>query len=119
MGLCKLQSLVGVRAQALACVRAAQALTAFAVLWVIGGAAGKVESGKENAYSCAVMAGWRTPQERRDNLLSFKEGDVRFLICTDVAARGIDIKGLPYVINLTLPAQAGGVTLTLTLTLQH
>jgi ATP-dependent RNA helicase DDX1 len=34
-------------------------------------------------------------------LQAFKEGDVRFLICTDVAARGIDIKELPYVINLT------------------
>jgi ATP-dependent RNA helicase DDX1 len=36
-------------------------------------------------------------------LQAFKEGDVRFLICTDVAARGIDISGLPYVINMTLP----------------
>jgi hypothetical protein len=34
---------------------------------------------------------------------AFKDGDVRFLICTDVAARGIDIRGLPYVINMTLP----------------
>ena len=30
-------------------------------------------------------------------------GDVRFLICTDAAARGIDIKGLPFVVNVTLP----------------
>jgi hypothetical protein len=37
------------------------------------------------------------------SLQAFKEGDVRFLICTDVAARGIDISGLPYVINMTLP----------------
>jgi len=28
---------------------------------------------------------------------------VRFLICTDVAARGIDITGIPYVVNVTLP----------------
>jgi ATP-dependent RNA helicase DDX1 len=41
--------------------------------------------------------------ERRAALDAFREGDVRFLICTDVAARGIDIKALPYVINLTLP----------------
>lgn len=34
---------------------------------------------------------------------AFKEGDIRFLICTDVAARGIDIAGLPYVVNMTLP----------------
>ncbi|EGW06725.1 ATP-dependent RNA helicase DDX1 [Cricetulus griseus] len=32
-----------------------------------------------------------------------RKGDVRFLICTDVAARGIDIHGVPYVINVTLP----------------
>ena len=42
-------------------------------------------------------------QDRRVALEAFKEGDVRFMICTDVAARGIDIKSLPYVINMTLP----------------
>lgn len=42
-------------------------------------------------------------QERSAALKAFKEGDVRCLICTDVAARGIDISGLPYVINMTLP----------------
>ena len=42
--------------------------------------------------------------QRRDNLQAFKDGEARFLICTDVAARGIDIRGLPYVINMTLPA---------------
>ena len=32
-----------------------------------------------------------------------QDGEVRFLICTDVAARGIDITGIPYVVNVTLP----------------
>jgi len=41
--------------------------------------------------------------ERRRNLKAFKEGDVRFLVCTDVAARGLDIKELPFVVNMTLP----------------
>ncbi|CAG9464204.1 unnamed protein product [Pedinophyceae sp. YPF-701] len=64
---------------------------------------GKAESGKEGAYSCCVLGGARSMEERRRNLEAFKDGDVRFLICTDVAARGIDISGLPYVINMTLP----------------
>eukprot|EP00948_MAST-09A_sp_MAST-9A-sp1_P004256 g4256.t1 len=64
------------------------------------------ESGKENPYSCCVVAGWRQFRERQYNLQAFKDGSIRFLICTDVAARGIDIKGLPYVINMTLPDAA-------------
>ena len=40
------------------------------------------------------------------NVQAFKDGDIRFLICTDVAARGLDITGLPYVINVTLPDRA-------------
>jgi len=40
----------------------------------------------------------------RKNLERFKTGEVRFLICTDVAARGIDIKELPYVISESLRA---------------
>ena len=68
-----------------------------------GGYQGKRESGKEDSYSCVVVAGKRRQQERRDNLEAFKDGDVRFLVCTDVAARGIDLKELPFVINLTLP----------------
>lgn len=37
---------------------------------------------------------------------AFRDGDVRFLICTDVAARGIDIAELPHVVNMTLPDEA-------------
>lgn len=32
-----------------------------------------------------------------------QDSSIKFLICTDVAARGIDVKGLPLVINHTLP----------------
>lgn len=47
-------------------------------------------------YSCACLHSDRTPDERKRNLLMFKNQQVKFLICTDVAARGIDITGLPY-----------------------
>lgn len=54
-------------------------------------------------YSCVCLHSDRTPAERRNNLEKFKAMEVKFLICTDVAARGIDITGLPFIINVTLP----------------
>jgi ATP-dependent RNA helicase DDX1 len=59
-----------------------------------------------NPYSCLVLAGARSMEERRAALREFKEGRVRLLICTDVAARGIDVQGLPFVVNLSLPDRA-------------
>ena len=54
-------------------------------------------------FSCVCLHGDRRPQERKKNLESFKSNLVRFLICTDVAARGLDLKGIPYVINVMMP----------------
>lgn len=54
-------------------------------------------------YSCAVLAGAKSMGERRAALDAFKDGSIKYLIATDVAARGIDISGLPFVINMTLP----------------
>lgn len=54
-----------------------------------------------NAYSCACVHSDR--RDRNQNLQAFKNGELRFLICTDVIARGIDIRGVPFVINVTLP----------------
>uniref|UniRef100_A0A914XZ89 Helicase C-terminal domain-containing protein n=1 Tax=Panagrolaimus superbus TaxID=310955 RepID=A0A914XZ89_9BILA len=58
---------------------------------------------QQKDWSCACLHADRSPDERTANLKKFKEGEVRFLICTDVAARGIDVRGIPYVINMTLP----------------
>ena len=52
--------------------------------------------GMVNKYSCVCLHGDRRPQERKANLQVFKDGDIRFLICTDVAARGIDVQGIPF-----------------------
>ncbi|XP_018332939.1 ATP-dependent RNA helicase Ddx1 isoform X2 [Agrilus planipennis] len=54
-------------------------------------------------YSCVCLHGDRKPHERKANLEAFKKEQVKFLICTDVAARGIDITELPFMINVTLP----------------
>lgn len=54
-------------------------------------------------FSCVCLHGDRKPAERKANLEKFKRQEVKFLICTDVAARGLDITGLPFMINVTLP----------------
>nr|XP_045606547.1 ATP-dependent RNA helicase Ddx1-like [Procambarus clarkii] len=65
----------------------------------IGGGA----NNRGNPYSCVCLHGDRKPNERKANLQKFKDGGVKFLICTDVAARGIDVGGLPFIVNVTLP----------------
>jgi ATP-dependent RNA helicase RhlE len=47
----------------------------------------------------------RTQRERGEVLERFKSRDVRYLVATDVVARGIDIDGISYVINLELPQE--------------
>ena len=54
-------------------------------------------------YSSAVLGGASAMEDRRSALAAFKAGGVRFLIATDVAARGLDVAGLPFVIQVTLP----------------
>ncbi|MEQ8397301.1 DEAD/DEAH box helicase [Thalassobaculum sp.] len=43
---------------------------------------------------------------RTETLAKFKAGEVRLVICSDVAARGIDIKGLSHVFNFDVPSHA-------------
>lgn len=64
---------------------------------------GRHDSGPEVEYSCSVLHGGRRQEERNQALAAFKASEVRFLVCTDVAARGIDIVGLPFLVNVTLP----------------
>jgi ATP-dependent RNA helicase RhlE len=50
-----------------------------------------------------AIHGDKTQPERQKALNEFKEGKVRVLVATDVAARGLDIEDLPHVINYELP----------------
>ncbi len=45
----------------------------------------------------------RSQPERIRALEGFKNGEVRVLVATDVAARGLDIEDLPHVVNFELP----------------
>ena len=51
-----------------------------------------------------VSAGGK--QERQHAVSAFSKGKVRLLIATDVAARGLDIPGIDYVVNLDVPENA-------------
>ena len=50
-----------------------------------------------------TIHGDKTQGARTKALREFKEGDVRILVATDVAARGIDISNLPFVVNFDMP----------------
>lgn len=51
----------------------------------------------------AVIHGNRSQAQREKALQAFKRGDVKALIATDVAARGIDIPDVSHVVNYELP----------------
>ncbi|MGY6277277.1 DEAD/DEAH box helicase [Methylomonas sp. MgM2] len=53
--------------------------------------------------SAKAIHGNKSQGARTTALAAFKAGDVQVLVATDVAARGIDIAMLPYVVNYELP----------------
>lgn len=53
--------------------------------------------------SVAVLHGEKYKTERQHALQQFRNGKVKLLLTTDVASRGLDIQGLPYVIQYDLP----------------
>jgi ATP-dependent RNA helicase RhlE len=56
-----------------------------------------------DGFACAALHSDKTQQERMQALADFKEGKVKVLVATDIAARGLDIEQLPLVINFELP----------------
>ena len=51
----------------------------------------------------AAIHGNKSQGARTKALADFKSGNIRVLVATDIAARGIDIDQLPYVVNYELP----------------
>ncbi len=61
---------------------------------------------ERDGYKTAALHGDKSQDERLKALEAFKAGEVEFLVCTDVAARGLDIKNVPAVFNFDLPFNA-------------
>ncbi len=57
-------------------------------------------------YSAAEIHSNRTLKQRLEALEGFKIGRYKILVATDIAARGIDVKGIQLVINYDLPDNA-------------
>ena len=58
---------------------------------------------KGKKVAAAAIHGDKAQNQRQKVLKAFKKGDLRVLVATDIAARGIDIDKLQYVINYDIP----------------
>ena len=61
---------------------------------------------ERDGLRCAALHGDKSQDERLKALEAFKAGEVDLLVCTDVAARGLDIKDVPAVFNYDVPFNA-------------
>jgi ATP-dependent RNA helicase RhlE len=59
----------------------------------------------KNGISAMALHGNKSQGARTQALAGFKSGDIRALVATDIAARGIDIDDLPHVVNYEIPNQ--------------
>ena len=60
----------------------------------------------KDGLSAAALHGNKSQAARTRALAGFKSGKIAVLVATDIAARGLDIEQLPYVINFELPQVA-------------
>lgn len=58
---------------------------------------------QRNKVNAQAIHGDKSQQQRLETLEAFRNGKLRVLVATDVAARGLDIEGLPFVVNFALP----------------
>ena len=57
----------------------------------------------KNGIQAMALHGNKSQTARTQALAGFKSGDIRALVATDIAARGIDIDDLPHVVNYEIP----------------
>ncbi len=57
----------------------------------------------KNGVQAMALHGNKSQSARTQALAGFKSGEIRALVATDIAARGIDIDDLPHVVNYEIP----------------
>jgi ATP-dependent RNA helicase RhlE len=67
------------------------------------GADNVVKALKKNGVNAEAIHGNKSQSARQRVLEAFKKNEISVLVATDIAARGIDIESLPYVLNFDLP----------------
>lgn len=65
-----------------------------------------VKNLKKENITAAAIHGDKAQNQRQKALQQFKDGNIRVLVATDIAARGIDIDKLKYVINFDVPNES-------------
>ena len=70
------------------------------------GCARLARSLERDGFKTGALHGDKSQDERLKALDAFKRGEVHLLVCTDVAARGLDIKDVPAVFNFDVPFNA-------------
>lgn len=56
-----------------------------------------------HGISCAIVSGDVAQEKRIRTLENFRSGNIRVMVATDVAGRGIHIEGISHVVNYNLP----------------
>ena len=59
-----------------------------------------------HGFDAAALHGDMVQSKRTETLERFKNNEIRLLVCSDVAARGLDIQGLSHVFNFDVPYHA-------------
>jgi ATP-dependent RNA helicase RhlE len=61
---------------------------------------------ERDGFRAGVIHGNKSQNARQKALNDFRQGSVRILVATDIAARGIDVPGISHVVNFDLPDEA-------------
>ena len=61
------------------------------------------EDAREGRHPARAIHGNKSQNHRERALAQFRSGEIRTLVATDIAARGIDVDGISHVINFDLP----------------